>query len=123
MPALDDEARHRLLVQIFAGNRDGRCPLAPEMEEMRLAATRRTMQHQRPGRPVGPPVDPADGRGIAVRNEKIGAAQRGAAGQIEGELASLPTSDVTADDPANARGDRAHNACSERPRMRAHRTR
>ena len=63
-----------------------RRPFAPEMDEMRLAATLRTMQHECPGRPIGPSVDPADRRGVAVRNQEVGAAQGCAAGQVEGEL-------------------------------------
>ena len=68
------------------GYRDGRRPLAPQVEEMRLAATRRAVQHQGSGRPIGPPVEPSNRRRIAVRHQKIGAAQRRAAGQAEGEL-------------------------------------
>src|SRR6267142_2132576 len=82
MPALGDEACYRVLVQIEPCDGDRRCPLAPDMDEMRLAATRRTVQHERSGRPIGPPVDPSDANRVAVRNEKIRAAQRGAAGQV-----------------------------------------
>ncbi len=74
MPALGGEARHLLFVQRFPSHNDRRCPLAPEMNEVRLAATRRTMQHQRAVRPLGPPVDPADGRGVAFGDEEVRAA-------------------------------------------------
>ena len=65
--AVDDQARHFLLAQIFSVDRNCRCTIGPEVKEMRLAAARRTMQHKRPRRPVRPPVDPADGRSITLR--------------------------------------------------------
>jgi len=74
MRAPGGEARHLLFVQRFPGHDDRRCPLAPEMNEMRLAATWRTVQHQRAGRPLGPPVDPADRRGVAFGDEEVRAA-------------------------------------------------
>src|SRR5690242_8382416 len=81
-----------------ARNRDRGGARAPDVDEMRLAATRRTVQHERPGGPIGPPVDPAERGCIAVRNEKIGTAEGGAARQIKSELYGS-----------------AHKACSERP--------
>jgi hypothetical protein len=86
MAALTDEACSLILVQARTRNRDRGRALAPEMDEMRLAATRRTVQHQRSGGPIGPPIYPTEGRRVAVRNEKICAAQCGAARQIESEL-------------------------------------
>jgi hypothetical protein len=74
MPALGGEARHLLFVQRFPGHNHRRCPLAPEVNEMRLAATLRTMQHQRAPRPPGPSLDPADGRDIAFGDEEVRAA-------------------------------------------------
>src|SRR5437763_409503 len=84
--ALRDEASHHLLPECLARNNDTLRMLTPEMEEMRLAATRWPMQRQGSSWPIRPPVYPAKRCGIAVRDQEIGAAQSNAAGQIEGEL-------------------------------------
>jgi len=84
--ARGENVRQRPLLQPLPGEDDGRRALAPEMGEMRLATARRTMQNERSRRPIGPPIDPADGLGIAVRSEEIRAAERGRLTEIEGQL-------------------------------------
>src|SRR5215470_17491104 len=56
------------------------------MDEMRLAATGRTMQDQSRRRPIGPSIDPLDGRNVAVGNHKIRSPESCAVGQVESQL-------------------------------------
>src|SRR4029077_17969810 len=56
------------------------------MDQMRLATARRPMERQGSGWPIGPPVYPADRRGVAGRDAEIGATPGYAPGQVEGEL-------------------------------------
>ena len=71
IPTLGDKARYRFLGQRCRSHLDRRRPLAPQVKKMRLAASRRPVQHQRSRRPIGPPVDPTHGLGVAVRHEEI----------------------------------------------------
>ena len=72
--------------QFFAGDQNAAAALAPEMGEVALARTRRAMEDERVRRPFRPALDPAEGGGIALGYEKIGAAERRAVRQIDREL-------------------------------------
>jgi hypothetical protein len=74
------------LPQCVAGQEFGAAALAPEPREMALAAARRARQHERRRRPVGPALDRGEGGLVAAGDEKIGAAERRAVRQLEGEL-------------------------------------
>src|SRR5271163_3166301 len=56
------------------------------MSEMRLAAAGWTMQHERCRGPIGPSIDPLDGRDVASRNHEIRSPESRTAGQVESEL-------------------------------------
>ena len=98
-----EQAGKSRLRQFFSGEDDRRCSFSPKMANVRLAATRRTIHHERRARPNGPPIYPVDHRGIAVGDEEIRPVERPAAGQIQGEL--------------------GHRTWPGRAIMRAHRTR
>src|SRR5215472_5544184 len=85
---LEKAGQHRL-GQGLSSDNDGRGALSPEMNEMRFAATVRTMYHQPCRRPVRPAIDPLDGRDVALRNHKIRSPESGTAGQVESELDHL----------------------------------
>src|SRR5690242_12412116 len=84
--AIEDEIRRQLLGQRFAGYDDTRCLGAPEIDKVCLTAACRPVKRQGSEGPIGPPVDPADRRGVAVRDQEIGAAEPCAAREVESEL-------------------------------------
>ena len=99
-----------------------------KMGKMRLAAALGAVQHQDRRAPSGPPVDPAQGRGVGLRTQKIGTAKSRVFGK--GRKPAAPCRDRAVQTAAPA--DRSpggctrrglHHACSERARMRAQRTR
>src|SRR6516162_6656817 len=53
---------------------------------MRLAATRLAVQQKCARGPIGPAIDPAYGRGVALRDEEVRAAERCVAGETQGQL-------------------------------------
>ncbi len=82
-----DQRRQAGLVEPLPGEREAARMLAPEMDEVGLAASRRSVQHQGSGRPVGPAVEPGNRRLVAWRDQEIGAAERGAARKGDRQLA------------------------------------
>jgi hypothetical protein len=67
---VEKPGQHRL-GQGFSSDDDGQGAVPPEMCEMRLAATGRAMDHQSCRRPIGPSIDPLDGRDVAPRHHEI----------------------------------------------------
>jgi len=53
---------------------------------MRLAAAGWTMQHEHCRGPIGPSIDPLDGRAVASRNHEIRSPESRTVGQVESEL-------------------------------------
>jgi len=53
---------------------------------MRLAAAAWTTQHEHRRGPIGPPIDPLDGRDVAFRNHEIRSPESRTMGQVESEL-------------------------------------
>jgi hypothetical protein len=75
-----------LIAQFVAGDQYRAAAAPPQLGEMALAAVRRAMQHEGVPRPVGPALDPAESRRVAVGNEKIGTAERRPMRQVERQL-------------------------------------
>src|SRR6516165_12279628 len=81
-----EEMRQRRFCQRFSCDHESRCTFPPEMSKMRLAAAGRTMQHEHCRGPIGPSIDPLDGRDVASRNHEIRSPKSRTARQVESEL-------------------------------------
>ncbi len=80
------------LVERRPGKQNRRGPVAPQMGEMGLAGAPRPVQQQDRRRPFGPAFDPAERRGVAVRNEKVFPAIGLAVRKVEHKLLHAPAS-------------------------------